>query len=349
MKTLYLFNPEHDIALAHGSPLFTAPRAGRLLRSDLGFLPALWAEDDAAVWVDDPFAAHEKLCRLGIDVPQRWFVDTKTLRRVANEVERVLPWGWDAALRHELLRLGVPQEAVPTESTLDFIRTASHRKTAQSVLDEVRRILHDNRLIGESRQAKNEVELLELLRRWPSAVLKSPWSSSGRGVRMVKAPINDALMRWAMSVVQHQGSLMVEPCYDKLTDFGMEFYADSTSLAYLGLSLFDTQGTAYTGNILTTEAEKRRLLARHIDLLLVDAVRAVLLDVLSRRFVGHYAGPLGVDMMVVRGVDGSPRVHPCVEINVRMTMGHVALALSSKSLLGTMSIACQEGHYLLRL
>ena len=26
---LHIFNPEHDIALAHGSPLFTSPRAGR--------------------------------------------------------------------------------------------------------------------------------------------------------------------------------------------------------------------------------------------------------------------------------------------------------------------------------
>ena len=40
---------------------------------------------------------------------------------------------------------------------------------------------------------------------------------------------------------------------------------------------------------------------------------------------GKYIGPLGVDMMIV-----APHftLHPCVEINLRRTMGHVALALS---------------------
>ena len=82
---------------------------------------------------------------------------------------------------------------------------------------------------------------------------------------------------------------------------------------------------------------------------MVDTVRMAMEKELSCLFSGYYTGPLGVDMMVVRAADGSSLLHPCVEINVRMTMGHVALALSSKSLRGTMSITCQDGHYLLRL
>lgn len=37
-----------------------------------------------------------------------------------------------------------------------------------------------------------------------------------------------------------------------------------------------------------------------------------------------YAGPLGIDMMVVRQ-DDTLLLHPCVEMNLRATMGHVAL------------------------
>ena len=43
--TLHIFNPEHDIALASGLANFTAPHAGRQLRHDLGFLPAIWAQE----------------------------------------------------------------------------------------------------------------------------------------------------------------------------------------------------------------------------------------------------------------------------------------------------------------
>ena len=36
---------------------------------------------------------------------------------------------------------------------------------------------------------------------------------------------------------------------------------------------------------------------------------------------------LGIDMMVVKE-NGLRKLHPCVEINLRRTMGHVALAMS---------------------
>ena len=36
---LHIFNPEHDLALAANLRQFTAPHAGRQLRSDLAFIP----------------------------------------------------------------------------------------------------------------------------------------------------------------------------------------------------------------------------------------------------------------------------------------------------------------------
>ena len=50
---LHIFNPEHDLALASNLANFTAPHAGRQLRSDLGFLPALWAEEGDYVFVEN--------------------------------------------------------------------------------------------------------------------------------------------------------------------------------------------------------------------------------------------------------------------------------------------------------
>ena len=42
--TLHIFNPEHDLALASNLKNFTSPHAGRQLRHDLAWIPALWAE-----------------------------------------------------------------------------------------------------------------------------------------------------------------------------------------------------------------------------------------------------------------------------------------------------------------
>ena len=62
--TLHIFNPEHDIALASGLSNFTAPHAGRQLRHDLGFLPALWAREGDVVMVDDAEQAEREWHKL---------------------------------------------------------------------------------------------------------------------------------------------------------------------------------------------------------------------------------------------------------------------------------------------
>lgn len=375
---LHIFNPEHDIALAHGSSLFTSPRAGRQLRADLGFLPALWAGEESVVWTDQPQEALEAVRRLGLDVPPGLFVDTPTLRRLACQVEAVDPWGWDAALCHQLQRLGVNPRILPKAEELEEVRTLSHRRTAKELLDSIQHTsLTDNmigdsikekeeviettskaveltgeaiELTGEAIEVKDEVALLQQLARWPEAVLKAPWSSSGRGVRMVSAPVHSAVLQWALGVMRRQGSLMVEPLYHKVADFGMEFSANAEGFTYLGLSLFDTSGTAYTGNVLATEEEKRTKLARYLSPTQIDSLRQLVLNCLEAISPRFRLGPFGIDMMIVRTEDGKTRVHPCVEINFRRTMGHVAIALQQRitTPFEAMAVTFEDGHYHLR-
>lgn len=368
---LHIFNPGHDIALAHGSPLFTSPRAGRQLRADLGFLPALWAGEESVVWTDQPHEALENLRRLGLDVPPGLFVDTPTLRRLAHQVEAVDPWGWDAALCHQLQRLGVNPRILPTDEELKEVRALSHRRTAKGLLDSIdHTLLIDNaigcsikekeevvettskavELTGEAIEVKDEAALLQQLACWPEAVLKAPWSSSGRGVRMVSTPVHSSVLQWALGVMRRQGSLMVEPLYHKVADFGMEFSANAEGFTYIGLSLFDTSGTAYTGNLLATEEEKRAKLARYLSPTQIDSLRQLVLHCLEAISPRFRLGPFGIDMMIVRTEDGKTRVHPCVEINFRRTMGHVAIALQQRitTPAEAMAVTFEDGHYHLR-
>ena len=55
----HVFNPDHDIALAFGKEGFTPPAAGRGMRNDLAFLPAIWAEKGDLVVADNPDLAKE--------------------------------------------------------------------------------------------------------------------------------------------------------------------------------------------------------------------------------------------------------------------------------------------------
>lgn len=379
--TLHVFNPEHDLSLASHLPLFTPPHAARQLRYDLGFLPALWAGEDDVVLVDDVEAARRGYdyfsgCRLRrMDVlPQQPAPDAdvavKDAPRFCTErdlrflhINNIEPWGWDAPLANRLMRCGVSPDVLPPLDQLFSTRLLSHRRTSSLLLSR----LQGKGLVGWAKECSTEQELNHALRDafeqsqawWPEgrAVIKAPWSSSGRGVRFVTPDISNQTVGWLRHVFERQGSVMIEPCYNKVCDFGMEFLADGQgAVRYLGLSLFHTSNGAYTGNLLATETAKRLRLARYVPLQQLMDVRQRICELASTLLADQYQGPFGVDMMVVApptdgGEDPPFLLHPCVELNLRRTMGHVALSLSPEDdeVVRVMRIVPPPDHYRLTI
>ena len=313
--TLHIFNPEHDIALASNLANFTAPHAGRQLRADLGCLPAIWAKEGDVVLVDNVERSRKVWARLRHRVGRGdvRFVDKASL--VKLDIDTVEPWGWDLALRAFLLRQGVT--VVPTEDAIAEIRRLSHRQTAAGLLQTLREI---DGTVGEARLVTSLDEVTALMAELGQVVVKAPWSSSGRGVRFWNTTTDESQRRWLQNVISAQGGIMVEPYYKKVKDFGMEFMAMADGIHYQGLSLFHTKNGAYSGNILASEQTKRDMMSRYIRVELLDTVCNQIISTLD---LGHYRGPFGIDMMIVGG-----KLHPCVEINLRRTMGHVALSMS---------------------
>lgn len=330
---LHIFNPEHDIALATNVKRFTAPHAARQLRSEMGFLPALWASDGDMVMVDDIKAAEHRLNRLKRYAANVSLVSMNNasslqlLQHHLDEIESIEPWGWDSGVAEILQKVGLPQKLIPDTKHLEDIRQLSNRRWAAiNLLPEVRRA--DDLMMGESWYIKDFNELSLKVSDSGCYVMKAPWSSSGRGIRYLTHP--DHWLRnqtWARNIIERQGGIMVEPYYNKVKDFGMEFLAHADgSVTYEGLSLFQTINGAYSGSIIDTEAEKQMILERYVPAKLLETTRNTICEVLSHNLKNRYQGPLGVDMMIVADADNQLRLHPCVELNLRRTMGHVALS-----------------------
>ncbi len=331
---LYLFNPEHDIALAANRERFTPPHAGRQLRHDLGFLPAVWAQPDAFVLVEDQTAAvrawDSLQDRWGISAPV-CFVTPPALRMLSADDDpwEISPWGWDSALRRQLCDAGIPPRLLPTDYQLADIREVSNRRwAAEKLLPEM--VSMAPVMIGEAHYCTSLTAVREELERRGKCLCKAPWSSTGRGLRLVDADSwSSQTEGWISHVIRRQGGVMLEPYYERLQDFAMEFRATADGIVFEGLSVFSTVHGAYTGNLLACEAEKVSLLSALLPPPMLDRIRDRMVGLLNRHLPQSYRGPLGVDMMILAdGEDrGSVRIHPCVELNLRMTMGHVALAL----------------------
>ena len=357
---LHIFNPEHDIALASGLANFTAPHAGRQLRHDLGFLSALWAGGYDVVVVDDVEQAGREWRRLQHRAAT--LLATGSLLRAnprftpakqpvcPDQTTDVEPWGWNSALRAELLRRGVGEHLMPSLTQLQTIRQLSHRRTAALLLPTLRM----EGTVGEAFECREGNEVERLLGQYGQLVMKAPWSSSGRGLRFLDVARTPFSMqaRWFGNVVAAQGCVMVEPYYNKVKDFGMEFYSDGEgTISYLGLSLFHTANGAYTGNILATETAKREMISHYVSDNLLRSVTEKICDELSPVFNKQYRGPFGVDMMIVGTPGDGFLLHPCVEINLRRTMGHVALALApaDDDVVRVMRIVYNDNYYKLTI
>jgi hypothetical protein len=215
---------------------------------------------------------------------------------------------------------------MPTVTQIDAIRQLSHRRYAMQLLE----MLQMPGTIGRSYETDQMEMIAERLQSGEHLVVKAPWSSSGRGVRFMEGDMNIYDNGWVRHVIEKQGSVMVEPYYNKVKDFGMEFVSDGIGIvSYVGLSLFQTSNGAYTGNILASEDEKEHMISRYISVNLLKAIRQKICTLMGVLLKDRYAGAFGIDMMVVRRDDGDGfLLHPCVEINLRRTMGHVAISLT---------------------
>ena len=361
--TLHIFNPDHDLVLAAGNDHFTPPKAARDLYADLGFLPALWAKTGDLVLVADAEAACERLRHIKGRTKGVQLVDRNTLQRVlasgtitSNQLD-IAPWGWDKNVKELLAGIGVSEDVLPSDRWLEDVRTISSRQwMSQNILPElVSKLnnLYPSKFIGTSFVVQSMAQLHTLLQENALVVVKAPWSSSGRGIRYIENKPDPSTEGWCANTIEKQGRITFEPYYNKIRDFGMEFNANADgSIDYLGLSIFKTSKRTYTGSLLATEGTKLEYLSQYIDVSILKAVAETITTMLSALLLNKYVGPLGIDMMLVKQ-EGTNNlaIHPCVEINLRRTMGHVALSLSPSPLepQRLMSIDHSRGAYHLRL
>lgn len=345
---VHIFNPEHDIALAVNSKFWTAPHAGRQLRADLGWLPVLWAESGDVVLVDDVVHAQNAYRKLRNNVPVV-FVTIDGLANLIDEQSVICPWGWDISIVEQLARNNVPRSLLPSESILDKLRQLSGRQTSARLLKYLRD--NNNSYVGDAHVLKSLDEVFRLQSEWGGVVLKAPWSSSGRGVKYLLEK-NDNIIRWAEKVLRTQGHIMAERFLDKVMDFGMEFsIREDGEVVYDGLSLFQTTNGAYVGSVLATENEKTEILSRYISGTLLATVKHDICDWMKKEINGVYVGPFGVDMMICKNPGGTLALDPCVEINLRRTMGHVALTISptESGMQDIMQIKYENGNYCFKI
>ncbi|MBQ5581797.1 MAG: ATP-grasp domain-containing protein [Bacteroidales bacterium] len=155
-----------------------------------------------------------------------------------------------------------------------------------------------------------------------TAVLKSPLSGSGKGIRFVRERLSESDEGWCRRTLDKQSSVIVERRFEIIKECAMLFECHQEGIDFIGYSQFESRNGAYSRNILASNEDIEDMIAEYIPRDTLNAIRESLTAILSDCLVGHYEGYLGVDQIICQA--DSPVFIPVSEINLRMTMGLIA-------------------------
>lgn len=319
-NSLYIFNPQHDLALANYSPYYHAPKSAITFAHDLALLP-LWHASTHA----DIIAETTDLNWL--DEQKKRFNQSVNIRtKNTAEYKTVHTWGWDPEVRYTLLQLGLSAPCLPSDEVLDKIKELSHRQLAADGMLYLRYTIHGIKFPNPAVRLSTLDAVIEFTQKYPEIVVKAPYSGSGKGLYWNKGALTESLAGWCKRTIAKQGCVMGEEALQKIQDFAMEFHSDEHgNISFSGYSLFQTDDAGiYKSNLLLSDEAIECVLERYIAIDALHSIQHRLIDFFETNIAGHYQGYFGVDMFIHKQANGNFAINPCVEINVRMTMGMVA-------------------------
>ncbi len=340
---LLCFNCSNEMALAANVKQYTPPKNIARMEADWSLLPMWWAEEGDAIIVSDdsasPKHSSSKLdSAFGLHENSSFLISNSSLflttwsegydalcQRAGHEFVPS-PWGWSKAIVEKFRRFGVPERLLPSDQYIADVRAFASREFAVSYITTLLSAADTagwgHHLIGrEMRFVTDENFSLTHL-----SIVKSPWSSSGRGVFIANPPLSPTDERRCKKFLKEQGGFVLDRFYDKTLDFALEFEVKTDgTVVFLGYSVFEAAvGGRYGGNVVADQ----RTLRGMIDAALLDTPVGVVdwlieyhCSSLAASMGGRYVGVVGIDLLV----DRLGLVHPCIEINVRMNMGVVAI------------------------
>lgn len=318
----HIFNPEHDSALALESGIYTPKPQIQQFAKDLSTLPLWYSDEEDRVIVSqlDDQAWINSVNNIIPNLKDR-IASTDDYKHF-NAEKRLMPWGIDNTVCKLTNTTQIDGEDVA--EVVNRTKIFSSREQTQDALTR----LKENGLFDGfvSRKVDSIEELRKTNQEFGRIVVKAPWSSSGRGVLFIDN-LDDKEARRIEKIIESQGFVMAESFFEKEIDFALEFENTDGKWHFAGYSLFSTdEHGAYKQNVLASDEFLKAEICKHAD--------AEKLDKIVEFYCGYFQERdkelrgnkiIGVDMMA-----GNGRIHPCVEINVRHTMGIVARRLYDK-------------------
>jgi hypothetical protein len=316
---LFIFNPETDYALASDSEFYTPPAKVVALRRANALMPVVFAAPgDAILLLDSPAESLTDTPRYHEAFESRLHIATMDdVQKSPGDYQEYVPtpWGWNRQIRRTLIETIGDMSGMPDCEALRRIRELSHRRTTTAFMKACRSVL-DNE-IEIPVEITDPAEGVTAFKDNRGLFFKAPWSSSGRGILLTDDLEEKHVEPWLRGIISRQGSVMMEKAYDRKLDFATEWLCEDGEVKFIGYSVFNVSRRGkYHGNVKGSQTSLRRIIEDKAGQSLTTTVECQR-EAISTLIAPDYDGPVGIDMLVT----ASGAINPCVEINLRHTMG----------------------------
>ena len=334
---IHYFNPGHETAVLNASKYYHPPAHVTKMQADLAFLPAWYASEGDFVFLEtslpDDFVSSCKPLDFQIKpvTPGDFSENREMFQHSEVDLWGISPQGIHFFEKlNELwnLSLAIPQWK-------EEFRFLCSRFASQKILvGIIERIPEIGREILPCFFSGIEEIEQQTIQSHEQLLVKSPYSSSGRGlIWLPPGKLAQSERQIINGMLKKQKQVSIEKALNKYMDFSMHFeITQQGDTQFIGYSVFQTKAKgAYEKSRLAGQAYLEKQITNLIDAGLLLQTRIVLSELLQEMYAPFYTGAMGIDMLIYQSGDFY-RLHPCVEINMRKSMGYLAIRLFEKYL-----------------
>lgn len=360
LPNIYLFNPTCEYAVASQNANWQPNRTLQKMENDLSVLPMYFTgKNDILIIERLPSPEFiDCLKQLNIEIPS-YYLKHRSLNKAQplyNPINKLLPWGWSPVAHKYLASLkglcSIEFQQSPVFNWKPEHREIISRKFALGILKQLQATIKTGYILPKELTpviCVNQNDFESAIKQWGKVMIKVPWSSSGRGLQPIaKTPVHPKVWEKVLGIVKEQGFAIAEPLLNKALDLALLFEIKKGKVENLGTSYFYTNNKGqYEGNYLNglpSTIDQRKVTFANSA---IDEIRQALINAIENSLMAqHYEGVFGVDMLIYTDENNNLMINPCLEINVRHTMGLLALRLEkliSKNNKGVFSTYFQPG------
>ena len=332
---IYIFNSTCEMEVANGSRTYDPKARFIEFSNELSFLPIVFSKSNDIIISDRiPSAEFIKtINKTPLEVP----IFSK-INDITTDSLYLKPWGWSPLMHQILLKLkpfcSDDFKNSPIWEWNKEQKNLYSRATALNILKDILNTENKNLISPHEVPiiCKTLYEVEEIVKLGKKLILKSPWSSSGRGQQTVPPDqLSQTTKQWLKGILRTQGFVMVELFKEKVLDTSLHFEFTDTDIIFHGINAFKTDEKGqYIGNYINPQNHSE--ITKYLSVLENEITENNFIEIITKAlqrsiFPNYYRGVIGIDALIYKTEDGKFKINPCMEINCRHTMGTVAMAI----------------------